>query len=462
MRFSDLLRREPKWAVTDRLDTAVAPGISQGECAQFLDAFQAEAYERLVGRYRDPTMARLFALKLTNLAAGRYHHRRRHSTLFSHPVLLMVDPANACQLGCPGCVHTANVSYAARFDWPRKTLPLETYQAFLDQYGPFAFSVALYNYGEPLLNKRFAEIVRRSRNYLLHTFTSTNLSMPLDDAEAIVGSGLGYMVLSIDGATQAVYERYRRGGNLELVLQNVRKLVAAKKALGSVTPCLVWQFLTFEHNVHELDDARRLAAEIGVNQFSVVTPFGVDADDPSIRPLRSPEEGTHVVNPEDPINGRLPSRVHDGSEAIERAFRKSWKKRAAEITPDPAASHAQTCGWLYFNMTMDGAGRIMPCCMAPFKQDKNLVFANFGDGESPSVLDVVNSPMARLARKAFADRANYEREAAVQPSNVPYCANCQEKPVPPYGMHNVRWEIRKLDPGRVISDELVGSLTDWK
>src|SRR5688572_20866923 len=331
MRFSDLLRREPKWAVTDRLDTAVAPGISKGDCAQFLDAFQAEAYERISSRYHDPTHAMLLALKLTNLAAGRYHQRSRHSTLFSHPVLLMVDPANACQLGCPGCVHTTNDSYAAQFDWPRKTLPIETYEGFLDRFGPFAFSVALYNYGEPLLNKRFAEIVRRSRQYLLHTLTSTNLSMPLDSAEAIVESGLDYMVLSIDRATQPVYERYRRGGNLRLVLENLRKLVAAKKALRSATPCLTWQFLTFEHNHHELGKARRLAAEIGVNQFHVATPFGVEADDPSIRPVRYPEEGMHVVRSEQESNGSRPGRISEQAGAIEKAFRMSWQMRVEEV-----------------------------------------------------------------------------------------------------------------------------------
>ena len=462
MRLSDLFRREPQWSTTERLRAAVAPHASRSACADFLDSFQAEAYERLVARYDDPTVAKLLALKLANLAAGRYHHEGRLSALFSHPVMLMVDPANACQLACPGCIHSDNPSYAALFDWPRKTLPLDTYAAFLDRFGPFAFSVALYNYGEPLLNKRFAEIVRKSREYLLHTFTSTNLSMPLDNAEAIVESGLDYMILSIDGATQPVYERYRRGGNLGLVLENVRKLAAAKKALGSSTPWLEWQFLTFEHNHHELADARRLAAEIGVNQFRVATPFGVELDDPSIRPLRSPEEGACVVNPEKRRTTRDPRRIDECADAIEEAFRKTWHMRAEETASDFAAPDAHTCTWLYFNMTMDGAGRIMPCCMAPDKNDKKLVFANFEPRESPSALDIVNSPMAQLARRAFGDRASYEKEVALQSSSIPFCARCEEKPSPPYGMNNVRLDIRKLDPNRVVSDELVGVLTDWK
>lgn len=464
MRFSDLLRRNPESRTARRLDAAIASGISKRECAGFLDLFQSEACERFVRRYRDETFSRLLAIKLTNLAAARYHHANRHAILFSHPILLMVDPANACQLGCPGCVHTTNETYRTRFDWPRKTLSTDIYRAFLDRLGPFAFSVALYNYGEPLLNKRFSEIVSNSKEYLLHTFTSTNLSMPLDSAEAIVESGLDYMVLSIDGATQPVYERYRKKGDLGLVLENTRKLVAAKRALKSTTPRLVWQFLTFEHNQHELADARRLAAEIGVNEFSVATPFGVDLDDPSIRPVRSEDEGIHPVHFEE--HGNMHSthlkKIRARADLIDEAFRKSWLMRLDETVSDAAAPDAHTCPWLYFNLTMDGGGRILPCCMAPTRDGRNLVFANFEASGGESALSLVNTPMAMLAREAFADREAYERKSvSTKIDGRPFCAICEEKPLPPYGLHNVRGDIRILDPRRVVSDELAVRLTGW-
>jgi hypothetical protein len=59
--------------------------------------------------------------------------------------------------------------------------------------------------------------------------------MPLSDPEGIVMSGLDLAILSIDGTTQDIYEKYRRKGDLGLVFENVKKLVAAKKKLGSVT-----------------------------------------------------------------------------------------------------------------------------------------------------------------------------------------------------------------------------------
>src|SRR5262249_21752335 len=97
-----------------RLDTDL---VSRGrrEYARLLDSSQSQSYQALTARYGSRTFAKLLALKLTNLAAGRYQLARREATLFSYPVLLMVDPTNACQLGCPGCVHSSNVSYRSLF-----------------------------------------------------------------------------------------------------------------------------------------------------------------------------------------------------------------------------------------------------------------------------------------------------------------------------------------------------------
>ena len=60
---------------------------------------------------------------------------------------------------------------------------------------------------------------------------SSNMSVQLDDAaiEELVRSGLDTIMLSLDGATQATYQEYRRNGNLAVALDNLRRLVAAKR-----------------------------------------------------------------------------------------------------------------------------------------------------------------------------------------------------------------------------------------
>lgn len=425
-----------------------------------MDSFQAKVYARLLREYGAEPFSQLLALKLCNLAVARYHFLNRHSVLISKPFQVTVDPTNACQLGCPGCVHSLNPAYAGQFDWPRLTLSVDVFDRFMEQAGPFAFCGSLYNYGEPLLHKRFADFVRASKKYLLFTQTSTNLSMPLLDTDNIVASGLDRIVLSIDGTTQDAYERYRKKGRLELVLGNVRKLVASKKALGSPTPYLVWQFLTFKHNAHETDAAIRMARQLGVNEILVETPFGVEHDDPGIHAVTVKQRGTYTLIR---WNGNWcsPERrkaIEQIAPQVRGLFEYSWEQRFHDTegsADDESRPAAETCGWLYQNVTLDGASRIMPCCMSPDKSEKRLVFANFTDGE------IVNLPMAKLARLAFANRQAYDgRIQSVPPSQRPYCAQCTESPRA-YGLANVSGDIRAIDENHAVPRSVTWALTDW-
>ena len=139
--------------------------------------------------------------------------------------------------------------------------------ALLKLYGPYAVGAYFCNYGEPLLNLNTPKLIRQAKEYLIGTALSTSLSVQRFDAEAYVESGLDFMVISIDGATQQVYERYRRNGDLELVFSNVRKLVEAKRKLRKRTPVLSWNFLAFEHNAHEIPLAANRARELGMNEI---------------------------------------------------------------------------------------------------------------------------------------------------------------------------------------------------
>ena len=91
------------------------------------------------------------------------------------------------------------------------------------------------------------------------------------DAEEVVKSGLDSMIVSLDGSTQETYNQYRVNGNLEKVLSNVEKLVAAKKKLKSNTPIIRWQFLVMKHNEHEIEEIKQKAKELEVDQLSFKT-----------------------------------------------------------------------------------------------------------------------------------------------------------------------------------------------
>lgn len=378
--------------------------------------------------------AQALTLKILNLFLTKYHFRARDTTVVARPFGIVVDPSNVCQLSCPGCVHSQSSEMLNRFDWPKATMAESRFARLLNQYGPAAIGVYFCNYGEPLLNQKTPQFIRMAKGYLAATALSTSMSARRFDAEAYVRSGLDLMVLSIDGATQEVYERFRRRGNLALVLGNVGKLVDAKRRLGSGTPVLSWNFLAFQHNAHEIPAAERMARKLGVNVFRVVRPFDVSWDDPEIRPA---EVKPYVKRLDWSSISNAPGNwnpfPHDlEAERITSAFEGGFEEPPAG--EDPAVSR-HTCHWLYKNMVMDANGRILPCCGAPHPNAK-LAFGSFEE----QTADLFNSQKYREARAFFAGR-----QAVI--SETVQCQDCDwDQTTVNIGAPEIRRYFRAADP----------------
>jgi MoaA/NifB/PqqE/SkfB family radical SAM enzyme len=404
------------FALLARIRNESAEAKSPETAAAILDRSRSAVYAHLHRRF-PALVARSLTVKLLNLMLARYHQEARSSYLLSRPFGLVLDPCNTCQLGCPGCVHSVRNEQLKIFDWPNGTLSEDRMSGFLRSFGPYAMSANFFNYGEPLLNLQTPRYIRVAKSYLLATAISTSLSVRKFDAEAYVESGLDFMMASIDGVTQAVYQKFRRNGDLSLVLENARKLVEAKRRLRRRTPLLCWNFLAFEHNRHERDAARRLAKQMGFDQFCVRKPFEVDWDDPEIKASSTDETsltsfGTTALWTKCATNVLIEDLDRDG---IDQAFEKPF---ASELraAPDDAPSPGPTCHWLYKSTVMDAKGRILPCCGAP-GPGKDLVFGQF-PATSLESDGVFNSEKYRKARRLFTGKTA-DRES------LPYCSQCE-------------------------------------
>jgi len=283
------------------------------------------------------------------------------------------------------------------------------------------------NYGEPLLSPDTPKFIRRAKSYLTQTMLSTNMSVGRFDADAYVRSGLDYMILSIDGATQPVYERFRQKGNIDLIYRNIVKLVEAKRRLGKRTPVICWQYFAFEHNVHEAPLALERAGELGIDEFKLATPFDVSWDDPGIRAASIEPFAVHLNG--DPVrdisDNWNPFPDDLDLQTIEREFETGWVERLTRRPKEgcePAAPSEHTCRWLYKNITMDANGRIFPCSGAPGPGGE-LIFSNFEANNAP---ESFNSEKYRLARRFFADRNAYQRDREARNHyREPYCVGCK-------------------------------------
>jgi len=73
-----------------------------------VDKYKIKAYNWLRHEFGD-SGAKILLLKITNLLVAKYECIHRHTYLLSYPLAVTIDPANGCNLYCPGCaIHNSN------------------------------------------------------------------------------------------------------------------------------------------------------------------------------------------------------------------------------------------------------------------------------------------------------------------------------------------------------------------
>lgn len=183
------------------------------------------------------------------------------------PVSFSIEPTTSCNLRCPQCP-----SGLRAFTRPTGMLQGDLYQKIVDDLAPTTPYLTLYFQGEPYLNKEFLEMVKYAGSKRIYTATSTNAHyLDSENARKTIESGLNRIIISIDGTQQESYAHYRVGGKLDKVLAGTKNLVAWKRKLNSNSTLIIWQFIVFKHNYHEIPAIKNLAKEFGVDKLLIKT-----------------------------------------------------------------------------------------------------------------------------------------------------------------------------------------------
>ncbi|MCK4653540.1 MAG: SPASM domain-containing protein, partial [Candidatus Cloacimonetes bacterium] len=176
-----------------------------------------------------------------------------------------IEPTNICNLQCPLCP-SGNGTLKRKKGY----MEFSTFKKVIDEIKEKSFMVVLWNQGESYLNKDFLKMVKYVSDNGLFTLASTNANIDIQ-AEDTIKSGLDSIIISLDGTTQETYNKYRVNGNLNRVLENVRELIQTKKKLKTKNPLIRWQFLVMKHNEHEIEEIKKLAKELQVDNLELKT-----------------------------------------------------------------------------------------------------------------------------------------------------------------------------------------------
>jgi len=128
----------------------------------------------------------------------------------STPFVIFIDPSDACNFKCSFCP-TGDTDLMKEVGRPLKQLPWDLYTKIIDDICEFDQKVKvirLYKDGEPLLNKRFADMIRYAKNSGCcdRVDTTTNASLLTEDRSIeIAEAGLDRINISIEGMNEKQY-----------------------------------------------------------------------------------------------------------------------------------------------------------------------------------------------------------------------------------------------------------------
>ncbi len=187
------------------------------------------------------------------------------------PSRLYIECTAACNISCfeACCAPETGITRTRQAGM----LDFDLFTRVVDEAGPTLARIDFFNYGETFLHKRAVEMCEfiKERFPQVYLYTSTN-GLALNEARArrLVHSGIDEVTFSVDGANQDSYARYRQRGRLEVALRNLRAMTDEKRRSGRDLPFINWRYILFTWNDSddEMDRARALAEEIGVDRLS--------------------------------------------------------------------------------------------------------------------------------------------------------------------------------------------------
>jgi len=298
----------------------------------------------------------------------------RKAIVIGKPWAASIEPTTSCNLRCPECpTGMGSLSRA------KGNMDLDVFRKIIDKLSPDLIYLTLYFQGEPMLNPHFPEMVQLARNRNIFVATSTNGHFLNDEnVSKIIKSGLSHLIISLDGLDQQTYEKYRVNGDFHIVIEGIKRLVAAKKSMHSKLPFIELQFLVMRHNEHQVKQVKEFAGHLGVDTLSLKTAqvYNFDADRTIIPTMKGKSRYR-----------QLP----DGSWVIAKKIR-------------------NRCHRIWSSVVVTWDGKVVPCCY-----DKNA------DHQTGNLLE---EPLSELWKNQL--YTTFRKTVLKNRSGIDICRNCGE------------------------------------
>jgi len=178
---------------------------------------------------------------------------------------IQMDHTSRCHLSCPQCARFHGSKSQLNEYMPITDNTLDDYKIILEPFEPN--TIKLFhcgNFGDSLSSPTFDETLDYSIEKQVKEFKlSVNGSARSKEWWKDLAQKSNNIVVnfSIDGLEDTNHI-YRVNSNWNKIIENAKSFIDAG---GNAR----WYFIEFEHNFHQIDEARKLAKDLGFKQFNV-------------------------------------------------------------------------------------------------------------------------------------------------------------------------------------------------
>lgn len=297
---------------------------------------------------------------------------------------IKLEASSACQLRCPSCATVAPKGKSVFEKTVGKGfLKFDDFKKIIDA-NPWIKTVEISNWGEIFLNPELQQIIEygNKKRVLLAANNGVNLNrISEEQIECLVKNKFKHLTVSIDGASNETYQIYRKGGNFDVVIANIKKINHYKQKYNTRFPTLNWQFVIFGHNEHELPIARQMAKELNMKfipKLNSQAPWNPDYS---------------------PVKNKEFVRKQSGFRTASRQEFEQKEKR----------NYNQPCNQIWFAPQVNWDGKLLGCC--------HNIYADFGNVFEQGLSNLLKrGEKYQYAKKMLAGKVSPRKDIA--------CSSC--------------------------------------
>ena len=176
---------------------------------------------------------------------------------------LHIEPTNICTLKCPACSRTRFIEQWPQH-WRNHSIDVQQLLQFLDIDLTGVLILLCGNYGDPIYHPDFLNLVRqlKQRNAKLHITTNGSYKKIEWWQELVTLLTVDDVVeFSIDGIPEN-FTQYRINADWISIEEGIR--VCAQASCHTI-----WKFIPFKFNQSDIETAKKLSQDLGINEFKV-------------------------------------------------------------------------------------------------------------------------------------------------------------------------------------------------